>query len=149
MVAEPIGSFSMHTVRRARVENIPVLMRIRAAVRENRLSDPAKVPAEAYRAFIDGPGIWLCADGDSILGFSAADPADGTIWALFVDPAAEGLGIGADLLSRALNDLRRAGWDEARLSTGPGTRAERFYRRHGWNVAGQTEAGEKILFRAL
>ncbi|MEQ8398530.1 GNAT family N-acetyltransferase [Thalassobaculum sp.] len=137
------------TVRRAEVEDIPALMRIRSGVRENRLSDPAKVPAAAYRTFIDGPGIWLWDEDGSVLGFSAADTTDGTIWALFVDPAAEGLGIGGELLSCALDDLRASGWTESRLSTGPGTRADEFYRRRGWVDAGMSVSGERLLAKAL
>lgn len=137
------------TVRRARIEDIPALMRIRSAVRENRLSDPARVPVDAYRGFIGGPGIWLWEEAGAVLGFSAADAGDGSIWALFVDPAAEGRGIGHELLARALDDLRAAGWTEARLSTGSGTRAERFYVRRGWMRSGISDKGECLLTKRL
>lgn len=132
-------------VRRARLADIPALVRIRAAVRENVLSDPARVPAEAYQGFIDHAAIWLWEEDGRILGFTAADPADGTIWALFVDPDTEGRGIGGTLLARALGDLRSAGWGQARLTTQPGSRAEGFYRRGGWVEAGTAPGGDLIL----
>lgn len=137
------------TVRRARPDDIPALMRIRSIVRENVLSDPASVPAEAYQGFIDHAGIWVCQEEGRVLGFSAADPADGTVWALFVDPVAEGRGIGRTLLTHTVEDLRRVGRSRIRLTTQPGSRAERFYRRGGWVEVGLTPGGDLILELAL
>ena len=136
-------------IRRAGAADVPALVRIRAAVRENVLSDPVKVPAEAYHGFIDHAAIWLWEQDGRILGFTAADPTDGTVWALFVDPGAEGRGIGRALLPRALDDLRRAGWKRARLTTQPGSRAERFYRRDGWEDAGTAPNGDLVLEKLL
>jgi len=136
-------------VRLADRADIPALMRIRAAVRENVLRDPARVPAETYGRFIDDHGLWLWEEAGRILGFSAADRADGTVWALFVDPAEEGRGIGRLLLSTVLDDLRRSEWARARLTTQPGSRAERFYRRAGWSAAGVADDGDLILETAL
>ena len=72
-------------------------MRIRAAVHENRLSDPAKVPARLVEEYIDQRLIWVWDEDGRVLGFSAANTSDGTIWALFVEPSAEGRGIGRNL----------------------------------------------------
>lgn len=139
----------MSAIRRAGPADIPALMAIRAAVRENRLSDPAKVPEQAYRDWIAGPGIWLWEEAGGVLGFAAADPRDGSVWALFVAPAAEGRGIGRALLPAALADLRAAGWRRARLATERGSRAERFYRRDGWIDAGTAADGDLLLERPL
>ena len=43
-------------------------------------------------------------------GFSPGDPRDGSIWALFVDPADEGRGIGRALLALACDTVRVAGF---------------------------------------
>lgn len=137
------------TLRRACADDVPALVRIRASVRENVLSDPAKVPAEAYLSFIEHAAIWLWEQDGQPAGFAASDPADGTVWALFVEPAAEGRGIGRRLLQRALADLRAAGWPRARLSTEPGSRAERFYREDGWREAGRAVNGDLLLERDL
>jgi GNAT superfamily N-acetyltransferase len=81
-----------------------------------------------------------------ISGFSAGDPRDGTLFALFVDPNWEGRGIGQVLLPLACATLRQAGHKRITLGTEPGTRAERFYRRNGWAFVGNKPNGE-ILFR--
>ncbi|WP_244499462.1 GNAT family N-acetyltransferase [Rhizobium sp. AC44/96] len=53
------------------------------------------------RWFIANPGLWVWQEGGDISGFSAADPRNGYVWALFVDNAAAGRGIGRALLYRA------------------------------------------------
>ena len=66
------------------------------------------------------------------LGFSVADVRDGSIWALFVRPDSEGRGIGRTLLGMACDWLFAQGHPKISLSTGIGTRADRFYAAHGW-----------------
>jgi GNAT superfamily N-acetyltransferase len=137
------------TIRPARSEDVPDLMRIRASVRENQLSDPSKVPAALVHEFISHSGIWVWEENGAVLGFAAADTRDGSIWALFIEPLAEGRGIGRALLPRALNDLRAKGWKQARLTTEIGSRAERFYRRFGWHEGGLSPTGERIFLLDL
>jgi GNAT superfamily N-acetyltransferase len=137
------------TIRQARDSDVPELMRIRASVRENVLSDPAKVPASLVCEFIRHSGIWLWEEHGAVLGFTAADTRDGTIWALFVDPIAEGRGIARALLPKALDDLRTQGWGQARLTTECGSRAEDFYRRFGWRDDGLSPTGERIFLLDL
>ncbi len=72
------------------------------------------------------------------------------IFGLFVHPAYEGRGIARALLPLACEDLRAAGFSEATLTTGPGTRAERFYRENGWQETGRQVDGQgedEIVFR--
>jgi GNAT superfamily N-acetyltransferase len=125
------------------------LMQIRASVRENRLADPTRVTPADYRWFIDHAVIHVWEAGDHIHGFSAADPRDGSIWALFVDGACEGRGIGQRLIEAACASLREAGHQVATLGTEPETRAERFYRRNGWIAEGVTSRGELWFTKAL
>jgi GNAT superfamily N-acetyltransferase len=132
-------------IRRAQTKDVPQLMRIRASVRENILSDPAKVPASLVVEFIGHSGIWLWEENGAVLGFAAADTRDGSIWALFIEPAAEGRGIGRALLPRALDDLRAKGWKQARLSTDADSRADRFYRRNGWTPRELLPNGERLF----
>jgi GNAT superfamily N-acetyltransferase len=115
-------------------------------VRENILADPRRVTAADCQWFIDNSTIWVWVEDSRVLGFSAADPRDGTIWALFVDPAHEGRGIGQALLPLACDTLREEGYRTATLGTDPGTRAERFYRKSGWTTVGHKANGE-ILFK--
>jgi GNAT superfamily N-acetyltransferase len=134
-------------IRKAVYADISRIMEIRHAVHENRLSDPNAVTAADCAAFIDRAEMWVWVEDRRILGFSAGDPADGTIWAMFVDPAHEGRGIGRTLLAFACNTVRAAGFDTATLTTDRGTRAERFYRMNGWVEIGSRAKGEVVFQR--
>jgi len=136
-------------IRRAGLADIADLMRVREAVRENRHFGPNKVTCEDVADFLRTGEIWIWEEDCRIMGFSAGDAQDGWIWALFVDPDHEGRGIGRALLACACRTLVRAGFDSATLTTEPGTRAARFYRRAGWTDAGRTEDGEIIFKRRL
>ena len=124
-------------------------MEIRGSVRENRLSDPSRVTLADYNWHIAHAPIHVWKDGGLIQGMSAGDPRDGSIWALFVDPAYEGRGIGQALMLAACRSIAAAGHRSAKLSTEPGTRAERFYLRNGWLANGYTERGEAIFIKEL
>jgi len=123
-------------IRRAIRDDIPHIMDIRAGVRENRLRDPSLVTVADVCWFVENPGLFVWVEDSKIVGFSAADPRNGSIFALFVDEAYEGRGIGQTLFKRAIEVLNDAGCRRMWLTTWPGTRAERFYRRAGWRVAG-------------
>jgi GNAT superfamily N-acetyltransferase len=82
------------------------------------------------------PGIFVWVEDSKVVGFSAADPRNGNIFALFVEEAYEGRGIARALFERACNVLDEAGCPRIWLTTWPGTRAERFYRKAGWQVTG-------------
>jgi GNAT superfamily N-acetyltransferase len=51
--------------------------------------------------FIANPRIFVWDENGRIVGFSAADPRNGNIIALFIDPAFEGRGFGKPLFERA------------------------------------------------
>lgn len=123
-------------IRTASQADIPRLVEIRGAVNENRLRDPSRVSIGDYRWFIENPGLFVWEDDGRIVGFSAADPRNGSIWALFLDQAHEGRGIARGLLDRACAVLTDAGCERIWLQTSPGTRADRFYRKSGWTVVG-------------
>lgn len=120
-------------VRRATSADMPRIVAIRAAVRENILSDPSRVTEAAIRWFIEHGPIWVWSENGEVCGFSAGDPRDGTIWALFVDPTWEGRGIGRALIDLACRSLRDSGHQVVTLGAQPGTRAEKFVgRTDGW-----------------
>jgi len=131
-------------IRNAGRADIPRLREIRDTVRENKLGDPSRVTIDHYHWFIDNPGIFVWEEGGRIAGFSAADPRDGNITALFMDEAFEGRGIAQALFARACDVLQRAGCPRMWLTTDPGTRAERFYRKAGWRVTGSRN-GELVF----
>lgn len=138
----------MHYYREAILADIPRLQVIRAAVRENILSNPALVTVPDYEEYILGPGkTWVCESEGELFGFSSAHPIHRSIWALFVDPTHERRGIGRELLDRAVEWL----WSHPdvgviELTTAPGTRADRFYRAAGWADTGRSRSGE-VIFR--
>ena len=135
-------------IRLAEEADIAEIMELRSKVRENRLSDPSRVTSEDVRRFIRDGEIWVWEEGGRILGFSAGDERDGWIYALFVRPGSEGRGIGRALFRRACDSLRRAGHGVMYLSTDPGTRAERFYRKAGWEDTGRNAEGEIVFSRS-
>ena len=96
-------------IRKATRADIARIMEIRAGVRENRLRDPSRVTVEDICWLVDNPGIFVCEEAGMIVGFSAADPRNGNIVALFVEEAHEGRGIGRALFERACNVLIEAG----------------------------------------
>lgn len=121
------------TLRRATSADIPAMSRIRLAVTENALSDPARITTAMYEDFLDRSGRgWVAEARGTIVAFCYADHVDGAIWALFVQPGQEGRGLGKALLREATDWLFAAGHDCVRLTTGAGTRADRFYAAQGW-----------------
>ena len=121
------------TFRRAIEQDIPAMLRIRLAVKENRLSNPARVTPAMCSDYLDRLGRgWVAELDGEMIGFSYADRTDSSIWALFVDPGREGLGAGRQLLRLAVDWLFEIGNDEIRLGTEAHTRADRFYAAQGW-----------------
>jgi len=136
----------MHPVfREAVFDDIPQMTRIRLAVTENALRDPARITPQMYADFLkkDGRGWVALVDGE-IAAFSYANWIDGSIWALFVDPRFEGQGLGKQLLSLATDWLFSLGFRQVTLSTGTHTRAAQFYTRLGWRLA-SSSAGDSIF----
>lgn len=137
------------TYRQAVEGDIPKLQVIRNAVRENVLSDPARVADADYAEHFRQPGNgWVCTKGARILGFAIADRTTSSVWALFVHPLYEGRGIGSSLLQQLLSWYFSGSALPLRLSTAPGTRAERFYRMQGWKECGHRN-GEVVFEMAL
>jgi ribosomal protein S18 acetylase RimI-like enzyme len=109
------------------------MSRIRLAVKENTLSDPSFITRQMYLDYLDKLGRgWVCENAGQIVGFSYAAHDDSSIWALFVLPEQEGLGIGKQLLSLATAYLFDLGNDHIKLGTTPDTRADRFYNALSW-----------------
>ena len=129
--------------REATTNDIAQIQRVRHSVKENVLSDPALVPDSDVFDYITQRGKgWVCEDGERIVGFSIADLKGKNIWALFVEPAYEGKGIGKEL-HRLMLDWYFSQTDETVwLSTAPRSRAESFYRKAGWTETGIYGKGE-------
>ena len=121
------------TFRAAREADIPAMSAIRLAVTENRLSDPARITHAMYVDHMAHRGkSWVCEIDGAVAGFASADAAAASVWALFVNPAHEGQGIGKRLLALLTDYLFSLGHDKVVLSTSADTRADVFYAAQGW-----------------
>ncbi|WP_162427681.1 GNAT family N-acetyltransferase [Pontibacter pudoricolor] len=129
--------------RKATIADIPGMSWVRMAVKENILSNPALVTPESYREMLEEKGAgWVCEIEGAIVGFAIVDLSDANIWALFMDPNHEKKGIGKKLHNLMLNYSFEQGIGKLWLSTSPGTRAETFYCKAGWQPKGLTRRGE-------
>lgn len=136
-------------IRPAQAADIEAMHALRRRVRENRLSDPRRVSEESYAAYL-GPGsAWVAETQDGLAGFAILDLERASVWALFVAPESEGIGIGRALHARLLEGAARHGLPRLSLETAPGTRAERFYAEAGWTRTGTTPTGELSFERNL
>ena len=79
--------------------------------------------------------------GDGVVGFVNvgpcwAEPEIGELYAIYVEPDAQGRGAGIALMDAAVTALRER-WDEAILWVATeNPRARRFYERYGWVADG-------------
>ena len=141
-------------IRKATPADLPRIHAIRMGVRENILSDPSLVTAEEVDWYCEHAIFLVCEssgneESGEIAGFACANHQTGLVWALFVDPEQEGRGHGRALLAETLAQLKAAGHAQAWLTTGAGTRAERFYRRDGWREMGRSLDGQIVFIRSL
>lgn len=131
-------------LREATRDDIAGMHRVRVLVRENRLSDPARITTEDYRAAIEELGRgWVSVVDEQIVGFAIAY-RNGEIWALFVDPQHEGYGHGKRLHTNMIAWLGTLGLPHAYLGTAAGTRAHQFYLRLGWQESGMKIGSDEI-----
>ena len=134
-------------IREAIFEDIAAMHAIRIGVRENKLSDPSWLTHEVWSSCLAGrspANTWVSEADGKVVGFSVARIAEADIWALFVDPVAEGRSHGKNLLRVASDWLFAQGVIEIRLSTTVDTRADAFYRQQGWQRGELTPKGEVV-----
>jgi GNAT superfamily N-acetyltransferase len=138
--------------RRATPADIPAMSRIRLAVRENVLSDPSRITLRMYQDYLELAGRgWVAEIDGAVVGFSYADKTNASIWALFMLEEYEGRGIAKRLLRLAVDWLFEQGAESVHLTTGAGTRADKFYAAQGWTRAAisETESGFRIFRSAI
>lgn len=134
---------SVINIREAMPSDIPGIQRVRNAVLENRLSDPALVPDTDVHDYIIRRGKgWVSVENDTITGFAIVSLLDKNVWALFLDPHFEKKGTGRLLHDKMLDWYFAQTTETLWLSTAPGTRAENFYRKAGWKETGIYGKGE-------
>jgi GNAT superfamily N-acetyltransferase len=139
----------MLRIRAAERADLPRIWEVRLGVTENRLENRALATEDEVAWYMD-QAIFLVAETEAgVVGFTCANDRIGYVWALFVDEAAQGRGVGGALLDAALARLADAGHRQVHLTTGAGTKAHGFYLRRGFRPTGTTFAGDEALIRAL
>ena len=108
------------------------LWRVRYAVTENTLT-PGYIGDDELFDQIERTGRgWVIEEGGEIVAFAIGNASDGNIWALFVDPAAQGRGHGTRLHDVMVAWMFEQGLERLWLGTGNETRARAFYEKLGW-----------------
>ncbi|MBD9677892.1 GNAT family N-acetyltransferase [Pseudomonas sp. PDM18] len=133
------------SVRIATPADIDTLFDIRTSVRENHLSreqmaELGITPQVLTEAIKTAPCAWVAEIEGVAGGFAMVDTQEGELFALFVRPECERLGMGSLLLAAAEEQLfREHGNIWLVTDGGDGIRANAFYRRHGWQLSGRVD----------
>lgn len=125
-------------IRPATPDDLEDIFAIRTAVKENHLSreqmaEMGITPDVILTLLTAETCIWIAQRERRAVGFSMVDFDDGCLFALFVHPQYEGLGIGSRLIQTAeaaLFEHHATLW----LETDSQSRAAAFYQRHGWQA---------------
>ena len=131
-------------IREARRDDMPGIYHVRTSVTENLLTGEQLaargITNESVAASFekDSKG-WVAVDRDLVVGFSIADRATASIFALFVLPAYERRGLGGRLLALAMDWLWHNGLTRVWLTTDAETRALRFYLARGFMITAAPE----------
>jgi GNAT superfamily N-acetyltransferase len=129
--------------REAEINDIAQIQFVRNAVKENRLSDPALVPDKDVEEYMTKRGKgWVCEMEEKIVGFAIVDLIANNVWALFVHPDFETMGIGKKLHQAMMDWYFLQTKEKIWLGTEPKSRAEKFYRMQGWKEVGIHGKGE-------
>ena len=148
-MSEATSAEDLQSLRKARRSDLRRCFAIRESASENRLHDPLERFLEIGCASVDSGSCWVWEEAGRVEGFAAYDPQSATIEVLYVHSDAQGHGIGGALLQQCCADLKALGFGRAFLSTTPGTRAQSFYRRRGWEAFAIDRAGDLRFRRRL
>lgn len=119
-------------LRQATRDDAAGLWRVRYAVTENTLT-PGRIGDEELFDQIERTGRgWVVEEDGEIVAFAIGNASDGNIWALFVDPPAQGRGHGKRLHDVMVAWMFEQGLERLWLGTGNETRARAFYESLGW-----------------
>ncbi|WP_395607961.1 GNAT family N-acetyltransferase [Pseudomonas sp. B22129] len=139
-------------IRVATEDDVDTLFAIRTSVQQNHLSREQlaglgitpQVLAEGIR---EAPCVWIAEVDGQPAAFSMADLAQGEVFAMFVRPAYEGLGLGRQLM--AVTEAALFERHETLFLITDGReeiRANGFYRRLGWALEDRVD-GDDVRYR--
>jgi ribosomal protein S18 acetylase RimI-like enzyme len=127
------SSYNMN-YREADPSDIEQMFIVRLAVKENILLSTDLVTSEITKDYLIRRGKgWICEIESKLVGFSIVDLQDNSVWALFVHPEYERMGIGRKLHDLMLDWYFTKTEQTIWLTTDINTRAEKFYRKAGWS----------------
>ncbi|MFP3515339.1 GNAT family N-acetyltransferase [Pseudomonas sp. SIMBA_077] len=134
------------SLRVAHFDDIDSIFDIRTRVKENHLSreqlaEMGITPDAIREALVQAPCVWIAEIDGICAGFSMADLQDGCVFAAFVLPEYEGLGLGRQLMDKAqtfLFERHPTIW----LETAEASRAYGFYRALGWTPVERLPEGD-------
>ena len=123
--------------REAEIKDISQIQVVRNAVKENMLPDPALVPDKDVEEYMTNRGRgWVCEVKGIVVGFAIVDLIDNNVWALFVHPDFERMGIGKKLHQIMMDWYFFQTQEKIWLGTDPDSRAYKFYKMQGWKEIG-------------
>jgi GNAT superfamily N-acetyltransferase len=138
-------------IRAATVDDAAVIASIQARgwrhayadiVDPEHMPDPAESEPR-WRELLADPArdAIVCEAEATVAGFAAFGPSrdpgagSGELYAIYVEPSAQGAGVGKVLIAAAVDGLRARGFADAMLWTLEGNGLARaFYERHGWTL---------------
>ena len=130
------------TLRQAVRGDVAAIQRVRHAVRENVLTSGVVGDADVVEHLEALGRGWVIEEAGEIRAFAIGNARNGNVWALFVEHGHERRGYGRRLHDTMLAWLWSRGLSRLWLTTGAGTRADRFYRAAGWVDMGPAPHGE-------
>lgn len=133
-------------VRIGNGSDIGAIFDIRTSVKENHLSrdqltEMGITPSAIRQAMAATPCLWIAEVDGIAAGFSMVDVEEACVFAAFVRPEFEGLGLGRSLMAKAealLFKQHQTIW----LETAEASRAAGFYRNLGWLPTERLPAGD-------
>lgn len=135
-------------IRAATADDVDTLCAIRTSVVQNHLSleqmaDLGITPQVLVDTLSAAPCAWIAEADGQAAGFSMVDLAEGEVFAMFVLPTYENLGLGRQLMALAEAALFEH-HDKLYLVTDgrDDIRANGFYQRLGWSVVGRVEGDD-------
>lgn len=135
-------------IRAATVDDAPAVAAIQARgwrhayadiVDAERMPDPEELTPRLAALIAEGRAVYVAEVQGRVAGFVVLEGNE--VRAIYVDPPAQGAGVGTELMQAAEDELRRAGHTESFLWTFEANGLARaFYEGRGWErVAGHQE----------
>lgn len=136
-------------IRLATIEDVDCIFDIRTSVCENHLSraelaQMGITDETIEQAIAAEDATWIAEVDGTPVGFAMADAEEGSVFAAFIKPEWEGMGLGRQLMEHAERFLF-ARHDTLWLETDGSSRVHGFYRRLGWLPVKTLENGDGRL----